>query len=363
MQSEIEKIDSELDQMFTDQVKLSKEDVIACVIIGLLAGATDLLIGRPANGYNGFLKPTEPKIPGILKKYDLSNNPIDTVVPGISVGDHRLYSYGHDILRPFEAAKLMLNGTGNVGVTPDGGILKIAIADPNWISQFQNAGITPNSLTSLPQLAIVYFLHMYKDFWTPRSLPIPGITYIADLNNHTMPKILDTLVNEKELNLRTLTGQLSALAIIELLSRLYVFLKFKGKEAPQNVKELLRDKIILLSATFGLSVNIFKVLLTRNIVFLNFPLIIALIRPALNVIKNIGERNYLENKRLLLKSQKNCIEIAKTCYLIDYSQECFERVENYVTGKLNEWKEIENHSSSEIERLILENKKLLNELE
>lgn len=58
-----------------------------------------------------------------LKQYDLMNNPIDKTIPGIQVGDHRLFSYGHDLLRVLQTVGVMLTGTGPVGVVGTGGEL------------------------------------------------------------------------------------------------------------------------------------------------------------------------------------------------------------------------------------------------
>lgn len=337
---EIKRLQKEMSELDLRSIPFDKYDFVLIFIAGLVGAACDIFWGKPADGYNGFLnRAVEPKINNdftfglgkIMKDYDLPNNPIDKHIPGIPVGDHRLYSYGHDLLRVFQTVKLMMTGTGPVGIRGLGGEVILEQAPEKWIESLAHLGIATNDLQAfdtLPlderskiivKILIILFLHLYKDFCSARSLPIPGSTFLANLNNDKMPEFLNELTNSKELNLRTLSGQALSIASIELILSIYALIRKKSDKEIYTDEQYKNKsgKIKLIAHSVALAFNIGKVILTGNLAFINFPQIIRIVHLSWNAVKAEIKINHDSIEKIDLGVIKNKYETAQTLILLD----------------------------------------------
>jgi hypothetical protein len=216
--NELNEIFLNLNSPIYERISWDKWDYIFGFGAGILGGLIDIFLGKPG-GYK------EPKIKndsylGLgkhLKKYDLKNNPIDAHIPGASAGDHRLYSYGHDLFRFIKGLQLIMGKTDEIGIAGTGGIIS---------GKFDNF----TSPEKLWEAVLILVIHLYKDFWTARSLPIPGTTLIAELNGDKMPEFIHNLTNNKEFNLRQLSGQALSITVIEIIIRVYSYFRYKNSD-------------------------------------------------------------------------------------------------------------------------------------
>ena len=265
--AEIDSIITELNAIETNTIPWEKGDFIVVFLAGLLGGLADIFIGKPG-GYsemqiknNSFLG-----IGKYLKDFDLKNNPIDKTIPGAFGGDHRLFSYGHDLLRFAQGLRVVLNGKGKLGISPLGGELEILTIPENYQPPEQ-----------LWQAVLVLLLHLFKDFWTARSLPLPGSTWIAKINNSTMPKLLDELTNEHEINLRQMSGQLISLTIVEIIIRIWLLLKNRDENFSAKQIDSKRSQMLLVGHSMTMLFNAGKIIVTQNPFFLNVPQMMRII--------------------------------------------------------------------------------------
>lgn len=272
----------------TASLPWDKYDFLIAFLAGFSGAGAEYLISGGADRNAFKASCSEPETPKYLKEYDLKNNPIDSHIPGASLGDHRLYSYGHDLTRIFKAISLMRGNTSEIGIDSIKGILSETL-HPNW-----NTNIT------ISQAAMILFLHLYKDFFTSRSLPIPGSTLIAELNGNKMPAWLEESYIEKEFNLRTITGHAVSAAIPEILIRFYIFLKYHNKDIDKELVNHKRNELLLLSHSIVSTGNLTKAYLAQNPYLINYSEIFRILSLASGVlIQNSKFTNNLKAKNHL----------------------------------------------------------------
>jgi len=324
---EIENLNQEINGIDVSPLNFDTGDFVTVFISGVLGGLMDIFIGKPS-GYK------EPKIKdnsffGLgkqLKEYDIKNNPIDKHLPGARVGDHRLYSYGHDLFRFNKGLQLIMQGKGTLGISGTGGEISLESIPLNYK--------TPEDMW---EAALILLLHLSKDFWTARSLPIPGSTIIANLNNDEMPKIIHDLTNNNELNLRQITGQGLSIGVIEATNRLWLHFKYKNTDIPKDKITSKRDKMLLLAHSVAILFNIGKVIVTKNPVLLNIPQILRIVYLGWEVIKENAELTHQAIIKTNLSVMKNKYELMQTMILLDEAIYYTNEIDKFIVNKQDEF--------------------------
>lgn len=306
--SQLEKIDfekemnllsKEISDINIESLPFDKWDYLVVLLSGVCGGLIDIFVGKPG-GY------AEPKIKndsffGLgekLKEFDIKKNPIDAHIPGAPVGDHRLFSYGHDLFRFFKGVRLIMGQADEIGIAGTGGIISGNFSDFSSPDKVWKA-------------VLILIIHLYKDFWTARSLPIPGSTIIADLNNNTMPQIIDDLTNKNEVNLRQLSSQVLSVTVIEIINRIYSFFKYHKSGIQKNQIVHKRNKMLLMGHSTAMLFNVGKIIATQNPFFLNWSQVIRIMMLAWKVIKENNEINHramIKSELTVLKSKYETLE-------------------------------------------------------
>jgi hypothetical protein len=347
--AEISQLEKEMNEINLENIPFTSSDFVIIFLAGLLGGICDVVLGKPADGYDGVLKKAqEPKINddfalGLgkhLKQFDLKNNPIDKHIPGIPVGDHRLYSYGHDLLRFFQTIPVIMSGTGKVGISGLGGIVNLEQAPGGY-----------PGVDSVWKAIIVLSLHLYKDYCSARSLPIPGSTLLASLNNNKMPEFLDKLTNEMEFNLRTVNGQILSVATIEIMIGIYMFIKRHSDKDEQYTKEQYNEKkskMLLMSHTIAMLFNVGKVAVTKNPAFINFPQILRIVTLAWKVCKDEINKSNLALEKVNMSVLKNKLQTMDTLLLLDESIYYTKQIDRIIAEMKTEFDEINDNRNENI---------------
>ncbi len=348
---QIEELTDSIDSICIESLKWDNYDLLCVFLTGVMGGVADILIGKPG-GYE------EPKIKDHsffgqkidLKQFDLKNNPIDKHIPGAFGGNHRLYSYGHDLLRLTQGIRLILKGTGPIGIGGNGGIIELAQAPQNYTA--------PDALW---KAIIVLVLHLYKDFWTRRSLPIPGSTWIAELNNNSMPEWLNEITNDKEVNLRMLTGQAFSIAINEIIPWLYLKLKYRHEDISQTMLTEKLIKMKLIGHTVSLLFNVGKVVVTRNPLLLNYGQILRIITLSIKAIRSEADLSNKAEIKMGLQIRKNKLETLETMLITEKAMVYTYNVNKYVVNGMLQLENMIEHSSSVRETQLSRCKEKLDE--
>jgi len=102
--------------------------------------------------------------------------PIDYMGPGFGGRAHRVMSAGHDLARPFEALRQIMDGEFR-GV--------------RW-SFGQRSTVTHrgqfDTVTSFEEALARWIMHLSADILTPMSLPIPGSSRLTEMDNQAIRK-------------------------------------------------------------------------------------------------------------------------------------------------------------------------------
>jgi hypothetical protein len=317
-ENEIKLLSNEMEDINIKSLPFDKWDYLVVLLAGVCGGLIDVFLGKPG-GY------AEPKIKndsffGLgqkLKDFNIDNNPIDRHIPGAYGGNHRLFSYGHDLFRFFKGVKLILGQTDEIGIAGTGGILS---------GNFSNF----NSPDSIWKAILILAIHLYKDFWTCRSLPIPGSTIIANLNNDKMPQIIDELTNNREVNLRQLSGQLLSVTVVELIIRIYTFFKYYNSEISKDQINHKRNKMLLLGHSTAMLFNVGKIIVTENPFFLNWAQLIRIIILSWKVVKENTELNHKAIIKTDLSVLKIKLETLETVIILDKSIYYTNQVDKFI---------------------------------
>ncbi|HZK23304.1 MAG TPA: hypothetical protein VFC62_04280 [Atopostipes sp.] len=345
VQAEIAQLESEMSDFNIDSIPFRQADFVVIFLAGILGGTCDVILGKPANAYGiDSLKPKEPKITNnFLKQYDLKTNPIDKAIPGASVGNHRIYSDGHDLVKFFKTVNMMFTGTGKIGVAGTGGKLVLEQAPSGWMESLEKLSINPGDPSSYIKLSIVLALHLYKDYCSARSLPIPGSSILSSLNHNEMPSFMNKLTNDMELNLRTINGQILSVVTIEIINGIYSFIVKNTEEGKRWTKEQhkhKKEKMLLLSHSIALMFNVGKVVVTENPAFINFPQIIRIVTLAWKIINQEIQLNHKSIEKLDMSVLKTQLETVDTLILLDQSVYYTKEIDRIIVNSKQRFDEI-----------------------
>jgi len=272
--------------LFKESIAFDKWDWIVIGLSSILASLSDIVIGRPS----GFKEPNikNDSMFGLgkkIKEFEMKTNPIDFQDLKSFGGEHRLYSYGHDLLRFMEGVRQTMGG-GYKGISSGfaGEVVK------------QFADYDP---VSLEKAILINALHLIKDFCTTKSLPLPGMTVLANLNNNKMPDFVEKLYCDYGVNLRTMAGQAISISVIEITIRLYNYLRYLNEEIDKDLKDEKLKKMLLLSHCIAGSINIGKVVVTKNPFMLNTAQFILIIKYIVQLLNKEMEdlKIRIENKQ------------------------------------------------------------------
>lgn len=138
--------------------------------IGLLCTWFDSTLDRAVRDRLGGL--TESAL-GARMEVNGKQLPIDYMGPGFGGRAHRVKSAGHDLARPIEALRQIMEGEFR-GTTWSGG-QPISVVDGRYQSN-----------VPLAEAASKLVQHLIADVVTPMSLPIPGMTFLYESNSEEL---------------------------------------------------------------------------------------------------------------------------------------------------------------------------------
>jgi hypothetical protein len=197
-------------------IRLKIPDLIVSISSGILIG-----LG------NALFKNFVPKHGSLSHKHGTTRTAVDYGIPkpkGFkgSVNDlHRQIGPGHDIFRFKEALDLMSGKTSDFSLWGKKAteILGHPLKSGNMkLTDFLDVG--GFKIPKDPKAELIN--HLLIDFFTKRSLPLPGSSYIAD-SSEDMAKIMMNMYDEG-LNLKNFAGNSLAFMLVQLINTGYIFL-------------------------------------------------------------------------------------------------------------------------------------------
>ncbi|MBU9721617.1 MULTISPECIES: hypothetical protein [Bacillaceae] len=205
-------------------VKLTTTDIVVSASSGVLLGLANALFKNYVPTTGKF----KHKHSETRTAVDYKINKTDDLNMDGKIGDlHRQIGPGHDLFRFKEALDLMSGKTDDFNLW--GG------KATDFLGKLRSIGLKESHFNALGGFNIPsdpkeeLLNHLLIDFFTKRSLPIPGSTYIAD-HSPQAAKAMLTMYREG-LNLKAATGNFVGFALIQAILHGYFFL---FKAIPQS---------------------------------------------------------------------------------------------------------------------------------
>lgn len=321
LENELQALQTDMASTDVEGIKFDKWDYIVAFTLGLLEVAGDFLLSDHnqknslANQMQDKNNPLGQAFESIHKKLDHSGQPMDYQGKGFGGGDHRGRTFCHDLLM-FPLSLYMLSKGQFIDGVYDNGAYKIV---QTALNQYDNAYTTMGFGESL----IAYFTHMIADFFSTKSLPIPGFSLLTHFPNRDIRKFANDLYADG-LNLRNLVMQGIPVATVELITWIYTALRYKDSTYSKEQIKAKKETMLLLTHGIATAVNVGKVIIqvvvtkdAKALTSLNLPMVIRTINLVWKSIKR--ELQYTNNRTALVYSSamKNQLETEKTLILLD----------------------------------------------
>ena len=314
-EEELNEIIADLNKPLPREEQWEKSDFIAGFIAAALGSITDLILSNRDNKFTG----KGSKFSDSLKQLHENkfkhkgNAAIDfqgkIEIAGETVsfggGDHRVLSPGHDILRFISGIKSFKNGEMISIRYKNGKRLLTSTKMAKGGGDFLQLG----SIEAL----VEYARHMFADFFSPKSLPFPGYSFLMECDNRKIRKLVVDMYRNG-FNMKNIAVQALSTVVVEFVIRLYFAIK--NIQSIKEDNELYDDysKIDLIKTTFKSTEKMSEMLLAAHAIVtsvhlgkvtikcvtgdlakglsqINITEIIALVKYATKVTKNVAERN------------------------------------------------------------------------
>lgn len=153
-----------------ERLSWGRDDILVVGLagaVGILASVFDTQVDAAVRDGLGRLKDT-----GLLRGWenDAKRMPIDYTGPKFGGPGHRVRSAGHDIGRPLSALRQIRDGQFR-GIVWEDGVRRVFTTAPG---EYAPVGPFGEALT-------LWTKHLFADFVTPLSLPLPGWTWLYEL--------------------------------------------------------------------------------------------------------------------------------------------------------------------------------------
>ena len=337
--AEISKLSKEIESINTQSIGLDKYDywvIFASAIAEIFA---DFMVCDPnqpgsiANRLNHNDNPLGNWCNSIHEKLDHTGNPLDfqgrfdsngNLIPSgqkhvgetisFGGGDHRGRTYGHDLMRFWDAIQMYHDGCFvDAGVVTVNGASKL-VEVCTKVNQYGN----PYEPMSYFQAIASYAIHMFADFFSSKGLPVPGWSWLSHADDRAI-RTAAADAYKNGFNLRTLLLQGIPVAITEIVVRLYIYLRYRDSEYEKSAINHKRDVLLLMAHGMALAVNIGKVIITNNPFAVNIFMVLRTCKLVWNVVR---DELMLTNKaieKINLSMLSIQLQTAKTLLLLDES--------------------------------------------
>jgi hypothetical protein len=262
----------EIDHAFTRSVERAPwirwGDFIAVGAAGLAGGLFDLFLNH-----------------GLLNRPDLHQkilHPRHAIDFPLGGHDHRVVGAGHDLFRFAEARQMLIDGK-----------FEALFRGHYTKATFYRYGGQTFPYDKIPEEAatIALLTHWLADFFSTRSLPLPGWSFLTQNNDGVADFAIQAY--RSGLNLRSLLSNFSGVLLTGTMLRLYTYLRQfldTGRIDPFLWKDIKYQEMCLVAQSINLLMNLGKVAVTQNVFAINPVAIMAVIRHAIPVIRDAQRR-------------------------------------------------------------------------
>jgi len=331
---ELFKIIDYLDRPMYDRIKWDKYDFLVCFGAGILGGLIDIYACTAFPSGNTSINPKAPKIgleklmankdswlgkimedihaqhPGNAAIDFTGTQSIikpDGVTSTISIGGpyHRGMSSGHDLFRIFNCVKQLYLGKFQ-GVAYRDGVGYL-------FESTVNSKGNPFVPMDIGNAFLNCIIHLFCDYFSTTSLPIPGTTWLRESSNRDIRELVMKELYEKGIHLRHLTLQFIPPIVVSVLIIIYFYFRYFDKNVPREAKIQKISELLALSHSITCAINVGKVYIMNDPYQLNIPQVVAACLSIASVIfLETGRNNFIKkferNNNDLMKDLKDLEE-------------------------------------------------------
>jgi len=265
----IQQIENDFNAPLNREPWIKWGDYIAVVVAGLSGAVFDLLLNH------GVLFNED-----IHKSINHKRHPVDFPIGGGSA--HRTIGAGHDLLRFGEARQMLINGKFEAVFRGK----KIFSDTYKYAGEIHKYSNIPEG-----QATNVLLMHWFADFFSKRSLPVPGLSYLVEQPGRIADFAIEAY--ENGFNFRSLLSNISGVLLTKLILTIYLMISRYANKVPRWYAlsgETKHHEMFIVAHATNLAVNVGKIVVTQNVFALNVPAVMAVIRHLIPVIGDYRRR-------------------------------------------------------------------------
>lgn len=296
-EEEVKEIATYFNQPLYDRIPWDKWDFLVGFGAGVVGALIDIFLGTPGkfvqkamNDKNNWLGSQMEKI----HSQHSSNAPIDYQGEHFGGGDHRSRTIGHDLFRPFEGIRQFKDGAFK-GFYFHNGVKYMVESGVNQYGY-------PYEPFAWAEAAIKWIVHNFCDFFSSKSIPIPGTSWLYESSNRDVRLFVEKDLYQHGINLKYVTLQTLAPISVEVGIRGYFAIRYKNLEVEEKALLQKRSELLALAHSLTIAANIGKVILLEDPTLINMPAIIWTMKRLLGLIIMENNRN-----SFIAKARRNLV--------------------------------------------------------
>lgn len=358
-ESEIQKLQEEISALDTSIIPFDKWDFVLAFALGLLEVASDFMFSDHNQKNSVAYQMSDPNtnlgkaFGDIHKIINHTGQPLDYQGVNFAGGDHRGKTFAHDVLMLPLAIYMLCSGNFVDGYYEKGHLKRIITS----LNQYGNG----YSSLSLDEAITAYFLHMLADFFSAKSLPIPGFSILTHFPNESIRGFACDLYKDG-LNMCNLAMQGIPVATVESLMWIYTELRCKDSDYSKEQIKNKKEKLLLLSHSIAMAVNIGKVVFTKEITSLNLPMAVRTVYLVWKEVKREIEYNHNLTEKVMISTIKNQLEVGKTLILLDDAIYYTRQIDELILNMQKEFEENNDKRRKSLQNLFSELDHMMSDL-
>jgi hypothetical protein len=278
---QLRKIDIDLNRPMYERIKWDKWDMGFAIGSGILGGLMDILFATQGKFLEGMMADKSSWLGSAMEDIHKHHHafqplsPIDYRASGLTDeangwAFHRGVSPGHDLLRFLSGISQIKNGVFQ-GIFYKNGV-------PNLVTSAQTLSGISYEPMGLGDAIVNYTTHMFCDFFSSTSLPIPGTSFAFESGSRELRTFVVRDLYEQGINLRHIVMQALPPIMISLIINCYCWVRFRKSSASQEAKDQKKIELLTVAHSISAGFNIGKIIFYRNPLMVNVPQLMAAVR-------------------------------------------------------------------------------------
>jgi len=292
-----------LNRPFYERIPWDKWDYIFAFGTGIVGGALDILLGTPGLGLQKLMADKTTWIGSQMERiHSLHPNgaPIDYTGKHFGGPRHRGRSRGHDLFGALESIRQFKDGQFRGFYWVNGEKIPF------------ESFLTPHGNTYTPsegwgEAVLAWMIHMICDFFSSESLPIPGTSYLHELDSREIRVFVQNDLYGSGFNLRHLALEAIPPLSIEVIIRSYMYFRYRKQTLNRDAIDQKKLELLMIGHTICAGFNLGKVCCMQNPLLINIPQMMALTKTLIRLI--VQEHN---RTAFIAKVERNIKDLRRT---------------------------------------------------